>query len=134
MIDHFGHVQAADGVASKGWETLLRLARLPHVWFKLIGPYRISTQRPFYPDVAPLAQALVAAAPGRCVWGTDWPHPNATHMPNDGDLAEALGEWLPDAAARHMVLVTWDRGSSRIHPCSLGFQITCRGWRPGDAS
>ena len=106
VIDHFGHVRAADGVGSKGWETLLRLARLPHVWFKLIGPYRISTQWPFHPDVAPLAQALVAAAPDRCVWGTDWPHPNAPHMPNDGDLADALGEWLPEAAARHMVLVT----------------------------
>ena len=106
VIDHFGHVHAADGVGSTGCETLLRLARLRHVWFKLIGPYRISTQWPFHPDVAPLAQALIAAAPDRCVWGTDWPHPNAPHMPNEGDLADALGEWLPDAAARHMVLVT----------------------------
>jgi 2-pyrone-4,6-dicarboxylate lactonase len=105
VIDHFGHVPAADGVGSQGWEALLRLARLRHVWFKLIGPYRISTQWPFHPDVAPLARALVAAAPDRCVRGTDWPHPNARQMPNDGDLADTLGEWLPDAAARHAVLV-----------------------------
>jgi len=105
VIDHFGRVHAADGVHSTGFETLLRLARLTHVWFKLIGPYRISEQRPLYPDVAPLAQALVAAAPDRCVWGTDWPHPNTAHMPNDGDLADALAEWLPDAAVRHKLLV-----------------------------
>ena len=105
VIDHFGRVHAANGAHSEGLETLLRLARLTHVWFKLIGPYRISEQRPLYPDVAPLAQALVAAAPNRCVWGTDWPHPNTTHMPNDGDLADALAEWLPDAAVRHKVLV-----------------------------
>lgn len=105
VIDHFGHVHAADGVGSKGFETLLRLAGLTHVWFKLTGPYRISERRPLYPDVAPLAQALVAAAPDRCVWGTDWPHPNADHMPNDGDLADALAEWFPDAAVRHKVLV-----------------------------
>lgn len=105
VIDHFGHVHAADGMQSPEFKTLLRLAQLPHVWFKLIGPYRISTQWPLYPDVAPLARALVAAAPDRCVWGTDWPHPNAAYMPNDGDLADALGDWLPDAAARRKVLV-----------------------------
>ncbi len=105
VIDHFAHVPAADGVHTPGFEALLRLTRLPHVWFKLIGPYRVSAQRPLYPDVAPLAQALVSTAPDRCVWGTDWPHPNTDYMPNDGDLADALGEWLPDAAARHRVLV-----------------------------
>ena len=105
VIDHFAHVQAAEGVQSPGFQALLRLVRLEHVWFKLIGPYRISTRWPLYPDVAPLARALVAAAPDRCVWGTDWPHPNAAHMPNDGDLADALGEWFPDAAVRHALLV-----------------------------
>jgi predicted TIM-barrel fold metal-dependent hydrolase len=105
VIDHFAHVQAAEGVQSQGFQALLRLARLEHVWFKLIGPYRISTRWPFHPDVAPLARALVEAAPDRCVWGTDWPHPNAAHMPNDGDLADALGEWFPDAAVRHALLV-----------------------------
>jgi len=105
VIDHFGHVRAAEGLHAKGFETLLRLARLPHLWFKLIGAYRISERRPLYPDVAPLARALVAAAPDRCVWGTDWPHPNVTSMPNDGDLADALGEWLPDVAVRRRVLV-----------------------------
>ena len=94
-----------DGLESPEFGILLRLARLDHVWFKLIGPYRISTQWPLYPDVAPLARALVAAAPDRCVWGTDWPHPNTAYMPNDGDLADALGEWLPDAGARRKVLV-----------------------------
>ncbi len=105
VIDHFAHAHAGDGVQSQGFQALLRLARHEHVWFKLIGPYRISTQWPLYPDVAPLARALVAAAPDRCVWGTDWPHPNAAHMPNDGDLADALAEWFPDAGVRHAVLV-----------------------------
>jgi len=105
IIDHFGHAPAAGGVDSPEFKILLRLARLDHVWFKLIGPYRISRQHPLYPDVAPLARALVAAAPDRCVWGTDWPHPNAERIPNAGDLADALGEWLPDAETRRKVLV-----------------------------
>jgi 2-pyrone-4,6-dicarboxylate lactonase len=105
VIDHFAHAPAAGGVESPDFKALLRLARLDHVWFKLIGPYRISTQWPLYPDVAPLARALVAAAPDRCVWGTDWPHPNTAYMPNEGDLADALGEWLPDTGVRRKVLV-----------------------------
>jgi predicted TIM-barrel fold metal-dependent hydrolase len=105
IIDHFGHAPADGGVESPGFKILLRLARLDHVWFKLIGPYRISRQWPLYPDVAPLARALVAVAPDRCVWGTDWPHPNTEYMPNEGDLADALGEWLPDAETRRKVLV-----------------------------
>jgi predicted TIM-barrel fold metal-dependent hydrolase len=105
IIDHFGHAPATGGLESPEFAILLRLARVAHVWFKLIGPYRISDQWPLYPDVAPLARALVAAAPDRCVWGTDWPHPNTAYMPNDGDLADALGEWLPDAGARRKVLV-----------------------------
>jgi 2-pyrone-4,6-dicarboxylate lactonase len=105
IIDHFGHAPAAGGVESPEFNILLRLARLDHVWFKLIGPYRISRQWPLYPDVAPLARALAATAPDRCVWGTDWPHPNTEYMPDDGDLADALGEWLPDAQTRQKVLV-----------------------------
>jgi 2-pyrone-4,6-dicarboxylate lactonase len=104
VIDHFGHAPASGGVESPEFKALLRLARLEHVWFKLIGPYRISTQWPLYPDVAPLARALASVAPDRCVWGTDWPHPNTEYMPNEGDLADALGEWLPDAETRRKVL------------------------------
>ena len=89
---------------SEGCQALLRLARLKHVWFKLIG-YRSSTKLPHYPDVSPLAQALMALAPDRCVWGTDWPNTNIANMPNAGDLADALSEWLPDKAVRDRVLV-----------------------------
>jgi 2-pyrone-4,6-dicarboxylate lactonase len=111
VIDHFAYAPAAGGVESLEFKALRRLARLEHVWFKLIGPYRISTQWPLFPDVAPLVRALVEAAPDRCVWGTDWPHPNTDYMPNDGDLADLLGEWLPGAETRHKVLVD--------NPCRL---------------
>ena len=104
VIDHFGHVHAADGVAGAPFETLLRMAAMPHCWFKLIGPYRISKQPPGFADVVPLARALYAAAPERCVWGTDWPHPNTDHIPNDGDLADMVASWLPSPADRERVL------------------------------
>ena len=105
VIDHFAHVAIADGIEGPSFRTLLRLAQHERCWFKLIGPYRISRQPPTFPDVTPFARALVAAAPDRCVWGTDWPHPNADFMPNDGELADMVTEWIPDATLRKRVLV-----------------------------
>lgn len=105
VIDHFGMVPAATGTDSPGFQTLRRLARSGRCWFKLSAPYRISSQSPGFPDVIPLVRALVEAAPNRCVWGTDWPHPNASFMPNDGDLVDLLPAWIPDEGLRRKILV-----------------------------
>jgi 2-pyrone-4,6-dicarboxylate lactonase len=57
--------------------------------------------------VTPLVRAVLAAAPDRVVWGTDWPHPGARAlMPNDGTLADLLADWVPDEVQRRKVLVT----------------------------
>jgi len=105
VIDHFGHIDVADGLQAPAFQSLLLLARHDSCWFKLIGPYRISRQGPLFADVTPFAQALLAAAPDRCVWGTDWPHPNTDFMPNDGDLADRVAAWIPDPGLRQRVLV-----------------------------
>jgi len=70
------------------------------------GAERISSAgRPFH-DAVPFAQALIAAAPDRVLWGTDWPHPNlARHMPNDGDLVDLVPLLAPDAAMQKKLLV-----------------------------
>ncbi|MFN7085062.1 MAG: amidohydrolase family protein [Burkholderiales bacterium] len=106
VIDHFGRVRAADGVAAPPFQTLLRLLKRDHVWAKLMGPYFLSDKTPGFPDVTPFARAVVAAAPDRAVWGTDWPHPSAHGLaPNDGVLADLLLEWIPDEAQRKKILV-----------------------------
>ena len=74
VIDHYGLHGTARPDSEDG-RRLLDLVRRPHVWIKLSAPYRLadgplSTR----PDRAWLA-ALLAAAPERCVWGSDWPHP-----------------------------------------------------------
>lgn len=106
VIDHFARCPAADGVQSPGFQALLRLVGRDHIWAKAMGPYFLSKAAPRFDDVTPLARALVAAAPDRVVWGTDWPHPGARAlMPEDALLADLLAEWVPDAAQRHKVLV-----------------------------
>lgn len=106
VIDHFGRVSAKEGLGSAAFKSLLKLVRRENCWAKLIGPYFLSSRRPLFPDVAPLAQAVVAAAPDRVVWGTDWPHPSPHGaMPNDGDLADMLATWVPDDTLRKRILV-----------------------------
>jgi len=54
----------------------------------------------------PFAEALVAAAPNRLVWGTDWPHPSCGDAPpDDGALFALLDRWVHDVAARQRILV-----------------------------
>jgi 2-pyrone-4,6-dicarboxylate lactonase len=106
VIDHFARCQAQDGVNAPAFQALLRLVSRDNCYAKAMGPYFISKNSPLYPEVTPLARALVAAAPDRIVWGTDWPHPGARElMPEDHVLADLLAEWVPDAAQRHKVLV-----------------------------
>lgn len=107
VIDHFARCPAQDGVESPAFKALLRLVSRDHCYAKAMGPYFISRHAPLYPDVTPLARALVAAAPDRIVWGTDWPHPGARAlMPEDAVLADMLAIWVPDEAQRHKVLVS----------------------------
>jgi predicted TIM-barrel fold metal-dependent hydrolase len=106
VVDHMGGVKAAaGGVEHPGFRALLRLVE-GGAWAKLCG-YRASSGPP-YADVAPMARALLRAAPDRCVWGTDWPHPSLhdpAEVPDDGELLDALGAWAPDEGARWAVLV-----------------------------
>ena len=106
VIDHFGHVPAEQGVASSGFKTVLRLLARENCWAKLSAPYLISHAFPGFGDVAPFAHSMIAVAPDRIVWGTDWPHPSARErMPADADLADILSQWVPDELTRRRVLV-----------------------------
>ena len=107
VLGHLGYVHVGKGgAAAPGFQTLLRAMGGGRCWVKLTGAYRISSQPVPYADLAPMAAALVAAAPERLVWGTDWPHVKVdTAVPNDGDMADLLAKWVPDEALRHQILV-----------------------------
>ncbi|HUC61202.1 MAG TPA: amidohydrolase family protein [Alphaproteobacteria bacterium] len=105
-IDHFGNFPTRLGVAHRGFQTLVGLARGADCWVKISGANRTSPGPIPYRDTIPFARALVEAAPGRLVWGTDWPHVSEQKpMPNDGDLLDLLAEWVPDEATRNRILV-----------------------------
>ena len=105
VIDHMGRVKAGDGVAQPGFQALLALVRRDNRWVKISGADRItSAGKPFY-DAVPYAQALIAAAPDRVFWGTDWPHPNNTYDIDDAELVDLLPLYAPDALTQRRILV-----------------------------
>jgi predicted TIM-barrel fold metal-dependent hydrolase len=106
-IGHFAYQPATAGVSAPGFQALLELMRRGNTWMKISGANRVSeTDLPPYDDVKPMAHALIAAAPERIMWGTDWPHPNKYIVnPNDGDLVDAFGDWVRDDAMRRRIMV-----------------------------
>ena len=106
VIDHMGRPDPRRGVAAPGFQALIRLLKSGRGFAKLSAPYRTSLSEPPYPDMTPFAQALVAAAPDRLVWGSDWPHVLLDKtMPDDGELVDQIAVWVPDEAARRRILV-----------------------------
>jgi predicted TIM-barrel fold metal-dependent hydrolase len=70
VIDHYGLLDPTQPES----RVLLKLLAMPHVWIKLSAPYRVSANPlATKPDPAWLA-AILAVAPDRRVWGSDWPH------------------------------------------------------------
>jgi len=104
VIDHCGGVKAALGTAHPQFQALLRLLDGGRAWIKL-SSYRASSVGAPWSDVAANVRALAAAAPERCVWGTDWPHPGMDPVPEAGPLFDQFVEWVPDAALRQRILV-----------------------------
>jgi predicted TIM-barrel fold metal-dependent hydrolase len=111
VLDHFAAIPAAGGIHQPAFECLLRMLDTGRIWVKLSGPMRCDPGDCPYASVTPLARALVAYAPERLLWGTDWPHVNMNgrHMPNDGDLFDLLADWVPDEATRRKILVDQPR-------------------------
>jgi predicted TIM-barrel fold metal-dependent hydrolase len=118
VFDHFGGALSALGPEQPGFADLLALVRSGKAYVKISGAYRASKLGPDFPDLVPLAQALIAANSDRIIWGSDWPHPNSTTPPgnkptdltplfqiDDGRLFNQLPVWAPDAAIRKKILV-----------------------------
>lgn len=106
VIDHMGHMPAALGIEAPGFTALRTLLREHGGWAKLSGAYRIDTG-PDYEQAGELARALIADAPQRLVYGSDWPHVGrqTADMPNTGVLRDLLARWCPEPETRRAILV-----------------------------
>ncbi len=105
-LAHLGLFPARAGLAWPGFQALLAALRSGrrHCFVKLSGVYRVSDEADFA-DAAPLAQALIAAAPEQIIWGSDFPHLSFAERVRSVALFDLLARWAPDAATRARILV-----------------------------
>ncbi len=105
VIDHMGRVDASLGIEQPAFRRLLDLMRDPRFRVKVSGAERISHKPPPWEDAIPFARKLAAEFGDRCFWGSDWPHPNLSAIPDDGVLVDLLAEIAPSEKARKALLV-----------------------------
>jgi predicted TIM-barrel fold metal-dependent hydrolase len=107
VLDHMGRMPQPEGIHHPAFRIVARLLASGRGWVKLSGPYLdTGSGAPRYADVSRVARELVALAPERVVWGSDWPHPTERDVkPDDAILFDLAQEWAGDAASRRRMLV-----------------------------
>ncbi|HEY5896610.1 MAG TPA: amidohydrolase family protein [Burkholderiales bacterium] len=104
-VAHMGMFLAKDGPEQPGFREFVKfVSASERCWVKLTGVYRISTA-PGFRDAAPMARALIEAAPDRLIWGSDYPHLSFADKTNSMQLFGLLQEWAGDKATLERILV-----------------------------
>lgn len=109
VIDHMGRVDATQGANHADFAALFELLKHPLFHVKVSGIDRIDSNpasAPQYTAGVVLARILIENYPDQSVWGTDFPHPNHTHVPNDSALVEALSYMASTQVLLDKLLVT----------------------------
>jgi predicted TIM-barrel fold metal-dependent hydrolase len=105
VFDHMGKL-GLTGLGHPAYGVIRELLDAGRAWVKISGAYmNTRVGPPAYADATAVAQALVKAAPERLVWGSDWPHPTPTAVPDDAVLFDLLSTWAPEEAVRNRILV-----------------------------
>jgi predicted TIM-barrel fold metal-dependent hydrolase len=105
VVDHMGRsMRSSTDLRGTPSGQLVECVRQAACYVKLSAPYRLSGGAAPWPDVTPLARALVKANPGACLWASDWPHTDTAAAVTMESLLSAMAEWCPDAATTRIIL------------------------------
>lgn len=105
VIDHVGRFMPPVAPDDPAFAALLQLVDDgAHV--KLSAPYESAADPTHaYDLVSACVEALVARAPDRLLWASNWPHPGQTDPPSLADLDRLRRQWLPTDDLLRQVLV-----------------------------
>ena len=103
VVDHMARLPQPAGIRHPAFKLVRELIDQGRTWVKLAAPLDAQTD---YSAATAIAQAWIAAAPERVVWGSNWPHPSETVKPDDAVCFDLLASWAPDEKMRHRILVT----------------------------
>lgn len=103
VIDHLGMLNPGEGVTAPSFRRLLDRVRDGCLWIKL-SVCRVSARND-YDDIRPFHDALVAANPGRLLWGSDWPFIRmGAQAPDVGTLLDLFTSWVDAPEIREAIL------------------------------
>lgn len=105
VFDHMGRLPPRQGADHSAFAVIADLVNKGRAWVKLAGAYLNTAQGSPYADATRVAQAFVARAPERLVWGSDWPHVTEKHKPDDAELFDLLALWAGGERNRRLILV-----------------------------
>jgi predicted TIM-barrel fold metal-dependent hydrolase len=101
VVDHMARLDVASAALARDLDNLCALLRNAEMWVKLSGIDRITAGQLDAPEARTVVARLLAVAPTRATWGTDWPHPNLSYpVPDD----RALLGWLRAAVGDDSLL------------------------------
>jgi len=115
VIDHMGHLDFSLGLEQPALRWILDSLKNENWWVKLSNGNRDSAMESGWDDAIPFARAMIAAAPERMIWGTDWPHTGwrKRRMMNDAEVVELLYRYVDhDADLIRSILVD---NPARLH-------------------
>jgi D-galactarolactone isomerase len=119
VIDHIGKFIPPVSADSGQVGEILRLLDRGNAWFKICGSYETSlTGSPEFFDVAAIARHVIAHAPERILWGSNWPHVGVARSayPDDAALLDLLADWASaDAVGKILV-----NNPARLYGFGLG--------------
>ena len=108
VIDHMGRpdvTQGPDGPDLRAFRALLDSR--PDIHFKPTCPDRLDPAGDPWNAFAEAVRPLVEDYPDRCIWGTDWPHPNMQDkVPDDGHLVNMIPRIAPTEELQRKLLVS----------------------------
>jgi len=105
VIDHMARIDVSDANAHEQTDRLIRLLDEGPFWVKLSGADRLTVKCDDLRSAVTPMQAIIRAAPERCVWGLDWPHVNLKRMRTDVELAELLLEVAGEETILEQLLI-----------------------------
>lgn len=108
VIDHAGKFLEPVGVGDPAFKALLKLIDRGNCYVKLSACYETSKLGPpRYADVGALSKTLIAHAPERMLYASNWPHVSKPidDQPDDRLLLDLMLDWAPDESVRRLIFV-----------------------------
>jgi predicted TIM-barrel fold metal-dependent hydrolase len=105
VIDHMARVRRDDPTFKDDFDYLVSLLARSELWVKISAADRTVPGPTRLAEAVSMLQRLYEAAPDRCLWGLDWPHPNVGWLPEDAMLLDLLLAAFPTPRERRRILV-----------------------------